>query len=43
MCSHKLKYLEEYVPNRKGMGTFLNCLKFLPILPILKTMCKSCC
>lgn len=32
------KNLEEYLPNGKGMGTFLSCLKFLHMLPILKVI-----
>lgn len=36
VCSCMQKNLKEYVPNEKGMGTFLNCLKNLHILSILK-------
>ena len=39
MYVHEQKNLEEYVPNEKGMGTFLNCLNFLHMLPIFPVLC----
>lgn len=39
MYVHEQKNLEDYVPNEKEMGTFLNCLNFLHMLPIFPALC----